>query len=106
MPAIPPVVSHLARKNRAQALLHVARWLVGRGRDLWQQNLTASEREEFMALLTRSRGRRGNLTGEQVARLSRLVVKALFGKDGLDFEDVLAIVSRIRTRRQRRLTDD
>jgi hypothetical protein len=99
MPATPPVAGEVVRKHGFHALLRTARWLLGRGRELWQENLTAAEREELTALVARSRGRRTNLTGDEVARLSRLVVKALVGKDGLDVGDVVAIAAKLRSRR-------
>ena len=82
-----------------RGLLKTAQWLLGRGRELWQTNLTAAEREELTALVARSKGRRANLTRDEVARLSRLVVKALVGKDGLDAGDVVAIAAKLRARR-------
>ena len=91
MTAVPSAVNQLVRKHGVRSLLHVAKWLLGTGRDLWNENLTPAEREEFKALVSRSKGRRKNLTGEEITRLSRLVVKALFGKDGLDFEDLISI---------------
>ena len=99
MPTRPPVAGQVARRHGVHALLSAARWLLGRGRELWQENLTPAEREELTALVARSKGRRTNLTGDEVARLSRLVVKALVGKDGLDVGDVIAIAARLRTRR-------
>jgi hypothetical protein len=99
MPKPPPDAAEMIRKPGVHGLLYVAKWLLGRGRELWQQNLTPAEREEFKALLAKSRGSRKNLAGDDVARLSRLVVKALVGKDGLDVGDVISIASRIRTRR-------
>ncbi len=99
MPRIPPVAGEVVRKHGVHGLLKAARWLLGRGRELWQENLTAVEREELKALVTRWKGRRTNLTGDEVARLSRLVVKALVGKDGLDVGDVIAIASKLRAPR-------
>ena len=99
MPEKPPVAGEVVRKHGIHGLLKAARWLLGRGRELWQANLTAVEREEFKTLVARSKGRRTNLTGDEVARLSRLVVKALVGKDGLDVGDVIAIASKLRARR-------
>ena len=99
MPGMPPVAGEVVRKHGVHGLLRAARWLLGRGRELWQDNLTAAEREQFTSLVSKSRGRRANLTGDEVARLSRLVVKALVGKDGLDVGDVIEIVARLRTRR-------
>ena len=99
MPKPPPDASELIRKPGVHGLLYVAKWLLGRGRELWQENLTAAEREEFKALLAKSRGSRRNLAGDEVARLSRLVVKALVGKDGLDVGDVVTIASKLRARR-------
>ncbi len=99
MPAIPPVAGEVVRKHGVHGLLRAARWLLGRGRELWQENLTPAEREELKALVARSKGRRSNLTGDEVARLSRLVVKGLVGKDGLDVGDVIAIASKLRAPR-------
>lgn len=99
MPTRPPVAGEVVRRHGIHGLLRAARWLLGHGRELWQNNLSAAEREEFKTLVARSKGRRANLTGDEVARLSRLVVKALVGKDGLDVGDVVAIASRLRARR-------
>ena len=99
MPSPPPVAGELVRRHGVHGLLRAARWLLGRGRELWQANLTPAEREEFTALVARSRGRRANLTPDEVSRLSRLVVKALLGRDGLDVGDLVAIASKLRTRR-------
>ena len=99
MPGVPPAAGEVVRKHGVHGLLKAARWLLGRGRELWQDNLTPVEREELKALVARSKGRRANLTGDEVARLSRLVVKALVGKDGLDVGDVIAIASKLRARR-------
>ncbi len=99
MPTPPPVAGEMVRRHGIHGLLRAARWLLGRGRELWQANLTPAERQEFTALVTRSRGRRANLSGEEVSRLSRLVVKALVGKDGLDVGDVVTIASKLRARR-------
>ena len=99
MPAPPPLAVELFRRHGVHGLLRTARWLLGRGRELWQANLTPAEREEFKTLVARSRGRRANLTGDEVARLSRLVVKALLGKDGLDAGDLIAIAAKLRARR-------
>ena len=99
MRGTPPIAGEVVRKHGVHGLLRSARWLLGRGRELWQENLTPGEREEFKALVARSKGRRTNLTGDEVARLSRLVVKALVGKDGLDAGDLIAIASQLRSRR-------
>ncbi|CAA9488810.1 MAG: hypothetical protein AVDCRST_MAG38-2501 [uncultured Solirubrobacteraceae bacterium] len=99
MPVVPSGAGDVVRRQGVRGLLTTARWLLGRGRELWQTNLTPAEREELTRLVARSRGRRTNLSGDEVARLSRLVVKALVGKDGLDAGDVVAIVSKLRTRR-------
>ena len=99
MPSTRPVAGEVVRRQGIHGLLKAARWLLGRGRELWQENLSAVEREEFKALVARSKGRRTNLTGDEVSRLSRLVVKALVGKDGLDVGDIVAIASKLRARR-------
>lgn len=99
MPKTPPAVGEVVRRHGVHGVLRAARWLLGRGRELWQENLSAAEREEFKALVARSKGRRTNLTGDEVARLSRLVVKALVGKDGLDVGDLVAIAAKLRARR-------
>lgn len=99
MPKPSPGAAEVIRKPGFQGLLYMAKWLLHSGRDLWQKNLTATEREDFKALLAKSRGSRRNLSGEEVAQLSRLVVKALVGKDGLDVGDLISIASRIRARR-------
>lgn len=96
MPAMPPAAAGLVRRYGLNGLVHVARWLMVTGRELWQENLTAEEREEFKALLARSKGRRRNLTSEEVTRLSRLVVKTLVGKDGLDLGDLVSIARKMK----------
>ncbi len=99
MPKPSPAAAELIRKPGVHGLLHLARWLLREGRDMWQKNLTAAEREDFKALLAKARGSRRNLSGEEVALLSRLVVKALVGKDGLDVGDLISIAARLRARR-------
>ncbi len=95
MPTSPPVQP--VRKHGVHGLLYVAKLVLEKGRDLWQENLTAAEREEFTALLAGSKGRRKNLTSDDVARLSRLVVKAVVGKDGLDVGDLISIARRAKS---------
>ncbi len=99
MPGVPPIAGEVVRKHGVHGLLRAARWLLTRGRELWQENLTPVEREELKALVARSKGRRTNLTGDEVARLSRLVVKGLVGKDGLDVGDVIKLASKLGSRR-------
>jgi hypothetical protein len=96
MPTMAPVVVRLVRQHGTRGVLSVARWLLGRGRELWQENLSPAERDEFKTLVTRSKGRLKNLTGDEVARLSQLVVKALLGKDGLDIGDLVTIARNLK----------
>jgi hypothetical protein len=54
-------------------------WLVDRGRDRIQANLTSSERSEFLHILARSRGRPGNLEERDRTRIRNIAGKAIRG---------------------------
>ncbi|MBS1893042.1 MAG: hypothetical protein JST59_17225 [Actinobacteria bacterium] len=54
-------------------------WLAQKGRDRVRDNLTANEQSEFWALLKKSRGKPGNLTGQDRTRVKNLVGKAIRG---------------------------
>jgi hypothetical protein len=54
-------------------------WLGEKGRDRVRDNLTANEQSEFWSLLKRSRGRPGNLTSRDRARMKDIVGKAIRG---------------------------
>jgi hypothetical protein len=57
----------------------VAVWLVEKGRDRVQGNLTKSERNELVNLVAKSRGRAGNLSQRDRARLKNIAGKAIRG---------------------------
>lgn len=96
MSSPPSAVVELAKKHGRPALLQVAKWLLDKGRDLWERNLTPAERNEFIRIVALSKGRRRNLTDSEVTRLTKLVGQALFGKDGADLSDLSDILKRLR----------
>jgi hypothetical protein len=54
-------------------------WLVDRGRDRVQANLTSRERSEFLQILARSKGRPGNLEQRDRTRIRNIAGKAIRG---------------------------
>jgi hypothetical protein len=54
-------------------------WLVDRGRDRVQANLTSRERSEFLQILARSKGRPGNLEQRDRTRIRNIADKAIRG---------------------------
>jgi hypothetical protein len=54
-------------------------WLGQKGRDRVRDNLTQSEQTEFWGLLKKSRGKPGNLTKRDQARVKDIVGKAIRG---------------------------
>lgn len=57
----------------------VSVWLATKGRERVQRNLTASEQREFWELSKKSRGKPGNLSQKQRARMKRIAGKAIRG---------------------------
>jgi len=57
----------------------VAVWLVEKGRDRVQSNLSKSERNELVNLVTSSKGRPGNLSQRDKTRLKNIAGKAIRG---------------------------
>jgi hypothetical protein len=54
-------------------------WLATKGRDRVQRNLTANEQREFWELTKKSRGKPGNLTLKERARMKKMAGKAIRG---------------------------
>ncbi|MBS1860119.1 MAG: hypothetical protein JSS68_00255 [Actinobacteria bacterium] len=67
------------RKVPWKTVWAVTLWLAQRGRDRVRDNLTAGEQSEFWGLLKKSRGRPGNLTPRDRARVKDIVGKAIRG---------------------------
>lgn len=67
------------RKVPWKTVWAVTLWLAQKGRDRVRDNLTASEQSEFWGLLKKSRGRPGNLTRRDQARVKDIVGKAIRG---------------------------
>lgn len=57
----------------------VSVWLANKGRDRVQQNLTASEQRDFWELSKKSRGKPGNLSAKERARMKTIAGKAIRG---------------------------
>jgi hypothetical protein len=57
----------------------VTLWLLKKGRDLIERNLTQREQTEFWNLLKKSKGRPDNLAQRDRTRLKHLVGKAIRG---------------------------
>ncbi len=60
------------------ALYKSGMWLYGKGQQFWD-NLTAAERREMGDVLRKSKGRRANLSSQEVDRLKDLVRKGFSG---------------------------
>jgi hypothetical protein len=54
-------------------------WLVNKGRERLEQNLTPHEQTEFWSLVKKSKGRPTNLSGRDKTRLKNIVGKAIRG---------------------------
>ncbi|HEX5983556.1 MAG TPA: hypothetical protein VFY69_05050 [Solirubrobacterales bacterium] len=54
-------------------------WLVKKGQDRIQQNLTKHEQADFWDLIKKSKGRPGNLSKRDKSRVKDLVGKAIRG---------------------------
>lgn len=67
------------RKVPWKTVWAVTLWLAQKGRDRVQNNLTQKEQSEFWGLLKKSRGRPGNLTSRDQARIKDIVGKAIRG---------------------------
>ena len=57
----------------------VSVWLATKGRERVQKNLTASEQREFWELSKKSRGKPGNLSQKEKARMKKIAGKAIRG---------------------------
>ena len=57
----------------------VTLWLMKKGQDRIQQNLSQHEQTEFWNLLKKSKGRPGNLTQRDRTRMKNIVGKAIRG---------------------------
>jgi hypothetical protein len=57
----------------------VSLWLVEKGRDRMQANLTKRERQELANLVLRSKGRPGNLAQRDRTRIKNIAGKAIRG---------------------------
>ena len=62
-----------------QTLWAAALWAFNKGRERLEANLNQRERTELRNLMTKSRGRRSNLTTRDEERFRKLVRKALTG---------------------------
>lgn len=58
----------------------IALWLVSKGRERVNDNLTAGERHELRKIVTRSKGRPSNLHPRDKTRLKNIVKKAVTGR--------------------------
>jgi hypothetical protein len=54
-------------------------WLVNKGRERVEQNLTQKEQSEFWNLVRKSKGRPSNLTQRDRTRMKNIVGKAIRG---------------------------
>ncbi len=57
----------------------VSLWLVEKGKDRMQANLTKREREELVHLVLKSKGRPGNLAQRERTRIKNIAGKAIRG---------------------------
>jgi hypothetical protein len=57
----------------------IALWLVKKGQERVQENLTQSEQQELLHLVTKSRGRPSNLSQRDRARIKNIVGDAVRG---------------------------
>ena len=73
------LVSSRARKIGWAALYKSAMWLYGKGQQFWD-NMTSAERSELGDILRKSKGRRANLSPQEVDRLKDLVRKGYSGE--------------------------
>jgi hypothetical protein len=77
----------LARRTARTAWRHIpwpmvwaaCVWLAEKGRERVEGNLDQKERHEFLNLVTKSRGRPGNLAQRDKTRLKNIAGKALRG---------------------------
>jgi hypothetical protein len=60
-------------------VLSVAVWLVERGRERVDDNLTRKEQEELLRLIRKSKGRPGNLSQRDRTRIKNIAGKAIRG---------------------------
>jgi hypothetical protein len=57
----------------------VTLWLLKKGQDRIQQNLTRHEQADFWDLMKKAKGRPGNLSNREKTRVKNLVGKAIRG---------------------------
>ena len=57
----------------------VTLWLLKKGQDRIQQNLTRHEKADFWDLMKKAKGRPGNLSSREKTRVKNLVGKAIRG---------------------------
>jgi hypothetical protein len=79
MPApqsVPARVVETARRIRWVYVLEAGRWLYTHGRDSWDR-LSPRERQELGRIVSKSRGRPGNVTRSEREELRRIVAKAI-----------------------------
>jgi hypothetical protein len=57
----------------------IAVWLVQKGRERVQENLTKKEQQELLRLVTKSKGRPGNLPQRDRTRVKNIAGKAIRG---------------------------
>jgi hypothetical protein len=57
----------------------VSLWLVEKGRERVNENLTSKERNELLGLVAKSRGRPGNLAERDKTRIKNIAGKAIRG---------------------------
>lgn len=57
----------------------VAVWLVGKGRERFEDNLTKKEQQELLRLVTKSKGRPNTLPQRDRTRLKNIAGKAIRG---------------------------
>ena len=67
------------RKVPWKTVWAVTLWLAQKGRDRVRNNLTEKEQSDFWRLLKKSRGKPGNLTPRDQARVKDIVGKAIRG---------------------------
>jgi len=74
-----PVALSLAKRVPWVKLWATALWLIKKGRDKLDDNLTEAERKELRAIVANSKGRPGNVSKRDRTRLKNLVKKATTG---------------------------
>ena len=75
-----PSTLSLAKRVPWMKVWATATWLVAKGRAHVKDNLSASEREELRKLVTKSKGKPGNLSQRDRDRVKSIVKKAAVGR--------------------------